>query len=198
VIAPAPVPATKQSLPLRRFGFFFLAYFCFGFAYIAYATFIVASIDGRLGVRGGQATIELLWALYGTASVIGTIGIGAILNHPIGRGAMIFAGLAGAVGSAAASVLPLAVIPSAFLVGLGLSATPAAATAFARARSTPSTAAVAIAAATVAVGIGQLIGPIAAGIAADRLGLGSVVQVACGVYTLGVVFSVADAFNGYN
>jgi hypothetical protein len=43
-----------------------------------------------------------------------------------------------------------------------------------------------------------LIGPIAAGIAADRLGLGSVVQVACGVYTLGVVFSVADAFNGYN
>ncbi|MGB6062117.1 MAG: YbfB/YjiJ family MFS transporter, partial [Candidatus Aquilonibacter sp.] len=47
---PAPRAAAKQPLPLRRFGFFFLAYFCFGFAYIAYATFIVASIDGRLGV----------------------------------------------------------------------------------------------------------------------------------------------------
>jgi predicted MFS family arabinose efflux permease len=191
---PAPSGiAAKQPLPLRRFGFFFLSYFSFGFAYIAYATFIVASIDGRLGVTGGQATIEFLWAVYGIASVIGTIAIGAMLNRPIGRGAMIFAGLAGTAGCAAASLFPSAVIPSAFLVGLGLSATPAAATTFARARSTPSTAAVAIAAATVAVGIGQLIGPIAAGVAADLRGLSSVVEVACAVYTLGVIFSVADA-----
>ena len=191
----APQTTAKQPLPLRRFGFLYIAYFSFGFAYIAYATFIVASIDARLGVRGGQTTIELLWALYGIASVIGTIAIGRILHRPIGRFAMVFAGLAGAAGSAVASIVPVAAIPSAFLVGLGLSATPAAATAFARARSTPSTAAVAIAAATVAVGIGQLIGPIAAGLAADRLGLNSVVQLACAVYAFGVIFSLADAIN---
>jgi predicted MFS family arabinose efflux permease len=189
----APQAAAQQPLPLRRFGLLCLAYFSFGFAYIAYATFIVASIDARLGVRGGQATIELLWALYGIASVIGAIAIGRILHRPIGRGALVFAGLAGAAGCAVASVVPVAAVASAFLVGLGLTATPTAATAFARARSTPSTAAVAIAAVTVAVGIGQLIGPVAAGIAADRLGLNSVVLVAFAVYTLGVIFSAADA-----
>jgi len=191
--APTTPVAAHRSLSLRQFGFLSLAYFSFGFAYIAYATFIVASIDGRLGVRGGQATIEFLWGLYGIASVIGTMSIGRILHRPIGRGAMIFAALAGATGCALASLAPGAAVPSAFLVGLGLTATPAAATAFARARSTPSTAAVAIAAVTVAVGIGQLIGPVAAGVAADRFGLNSVVLVACAVYSLGVLFSALDA-----
>jgi MFS family permease len=103
-------------------------------------------------------------------------------------------GFAGAAGCAAAFIAPLAVIPSAFVVGLGLTATPAAATAFARARSTTANATTAIAIATVAVGIGQLIGPIVAGISADHLGLGSVVLVAGCSYLFSAGCSIADVF----
>jgi predicted MFS family arabinose efflux permease len=192
--APLPV-AQKQPLQLRDFFFLCLAYVGFGFAYIAYATFIVASIDARLGPHGAERTIQLLWAVYGIASVIGTIGIGRILNRPIGRWALVLVGIAGAAGCAAAFVAPLAVIPSAFVVGLGLTATPAAATAFARARSTTASATTAMAIVTVAVGMGQLIGPIVAGISADRLGLGSVVVVAGCAYLFSTGCAIADVFS---
>jgi predicted MFS family arabinose efflux permease len=182
----------KQPLQLQNFFFLCLAYAGFGFAYIAYATFIVASIDARLGLRTAQTTIQLLWAVYGVASVIGTIAIGRILHRKIGRWALVFVGIAGAAGCAGAFMSPLALIPSAFVVGLGLTATPAAATAFARARSTTANATTAIAIVTVAVGLGQLIGPIVAGISADRLGLGSVVLVAGGAYLVSTGCAIAD------
>lgn len=177
----------------RRFLFLCLSYGAFGFAYIAFATFIVASLDARLSPSSANATIECLWALYGLTSVVGALAVGRLLERPPGRGAMAFAGFAGAAGCAVAVVWPQAAVPSAILVGLGLTATPAAATAFARARSTPTTAPFAIAAITVAVGVGQLIGPLAAGIAADHLGLGSVALVAGCVYLLGATLAVADA-----
>ncbi len=190
----AVLNAVVQKQPLRAQNFFFLclAYAGFGFGYIAYATFIVASIDARLGAHGAQATIQLLWAFYGIASVIGTIAVGRILHRPIGRWAIVFVGIAGAGGCAAAFMSPLATIPSAFVVGLGLTATPAAATAFARARSTTANATLAMAIITVAVGVGQLIGPIIAGISADRLGLGSVVLVACCAYLFSAACGFAD------
>jgi predicted MFS family arabinose efflux permease len=187
--------AQNQRLQLRNFFFLCLAYVGFGFAYIAYATFIVASIDARLGPHGAETTIQLLWAVYGVASVIGTIAIGRILNRPIGRWALVLVGIAGAAGCAAAFIAPLAVIPSAFVVGLGLTATPAAATAFARARSTTASATTAMAIVTVAVGMGQLIGPIIAGISADRLGLGSVVVVAGCAYLFSTGCAIADVFS---
>jgi predicted MFS family arabinose efflux permease len=183
----------KQPLQLRSFWFLFVTYFSFGFGYIAYATFIVALIDHRLGVAGAQSTITLLWALYGIASIVGAVGVGLILNRPIGRYAMVFTGIVAALGCGIVSLFPLAAIPSAFFVGLGLTGTPAAATALVRARSTSQNASVAIAAATVAVGIGQLIGPVVTGIAADRLGLASVVLIACAVYAGGVLFAATDA-----
>jgi predicted MFS family arabinose efflux permease len=192
-VLPSPSQTEREPLQARRFWLLSVAYFCFGFAYIAYATFIVALIDGRLGIGGAQSTITLLWALYGVASVIGTTAIGRILHRPIGRNAMVFTGIVGAVGCAIVSIWPAAAIPSAFFVGLGLTATPAAATAFARARSTPHNASIAIAAVTVAVGVGQLVGPLAAGIAADRLGLNAAVLVACAVYLIGTLFAAADA-----
>jgi predicted MFS family arabinose efflux permease len=191
--SPNPV-AQKQPLQVRNFFFLCLAYVGFGFAYIAYATFIVASIDARLEAHAAETTIQLLWAVYGIASIFGTIAIGRMLNRPIGRWALVFVGFAGAAGCAAAFIAPLAVIPSAFVVGLGLTATPAAATAFARARSTTANATTAIAIATVAVGIGQLIGPIVAGISADHLGLGSVVLVAGCSYLFSAGCSIADVF----
>ncbi len=184
----------RDLLRPRRFLFLCLSYGAFGFAYIAYATFIVASLDARLAPRGASATIEHLWGLYGLTSVIGALAVGRLLEGPLGRGAMAFAGLAGAAGCVAVFVSLQAAVPSAILVGLGLTATPAAATALARARTTPAGAPVAIAAVTVAVGIGQLIGPLAAGIAADRFGLNSVALVAGCAYLLGTVLAAVDAF----
>ena len=191
-------PSAAQARPPepQRFVFLCLSYFAFGYAYIAYATFIVASIDARFGISHAYGTVELLWALYGVASIAGTLGIGRILDRPIGRWAMAFAGIASAIGCAAAFASPLAVIPSAILVGLGLTATPAAATAFARARSTTAGAPAAIALVTVAVGLGQLIGPLAAGVSADKLGLGSVALLACCVYLLQAASAAVDAARG--
>jgi predicted MFS family arabinose efflux permease len=183
----------KQPLRLRSFGFLCVSYFLFGFAYIAYATFIVAAIDARTGVRSANTTVEVFWALYGVASVVGTAAIGRILAHPIGRAAMAFSGLASATGCAAAILSAHALLPSAILVGLGLTATPTAATAFARARSTAASAPVAIAIVTVAVGAGQLVGPTIAGAAADRFGPASVAVVACGIYLLQALCAAIDA-----
>jgi predicted MFS family arabinose efflux permease len=192
--AAAPSRSAEQSQPRKpqHFVFLCISYFGFGFAYIAYATFIVASIDARLG-GNAHTTVELLWALYGVASVVGTLAIGSILDRPIGRWAIAFAGTASTLGCAAAFVWPVAAIPSAVLVGLGLTATPAAATAFARARSTTAGAPAAIALVTVAVGLGQLFGPLAAGVAADAFGLGSVALLACSVYLLQAAFGAVDA-----
>ncbi len=191
--APQSAATQAQRSKPQRFVFLCISYFAFGFAYIAYATFIVASIDARFGISRAYGTVELLWALYGVASIAGTLAIGRILDRPIGRWAMAFAGTASAIGCAAAFVSPFAVIPSAILVGLGLSATPAAATAFARARSTTAGAPATIALVTVAVGLGQLIGPVAAGVSADKLGLGSVALLACCVYLLQATSAAIDA-----
>jgi len=184
----------RDLLRPRRFLFLCLSYGAFGFAYIAYATFIVASLKGRLSTSAAAATVEHLWGLYGVASVFGALAVGRLLGGPLRRSALALAAAAGAAGCAVALALPLTVVPSAILVGLGLSAAPAAATAFARARSTPAGAPVALAAITVAFGLGQLIGPLATGIAADHLGLNSVALVAGCAYLLCTAFAVADAF----
>jgi len=55
----------RDLLRPRRFLFLCLSYGAFGFAYIAYATFIVASIKGRLSTGAAAATVEHLWGLYG-------------------------------------------------------------------------------------------------------------------------------------
>jgi MFS family permease len=181
-----------------RFVFLCASYFSFGFAYIAYATFIVASVDAGMGMRGGQATVQALWAALGLSSIAGTVVIGRILNHPMGRGAMAFCRFSSAAGCALAALSPQLVVPSAILVGLGFSATPAAATAFARARSTTASAAGAMAIVTVAVGTGQLVGPAAAGLSADHFGLGSVAIVACGVFVVQALSATVDAMARMN
>ena len=190
----AAAPGAERTQKLGGFLFLYLSYFSFGFAYIAYATFIVASIAARKGAVDVHATIEFLWAFYGAMSVVGTLAIGRILDRPIGRASLAFTGLASAAGCGIAFFSPHAVILSAVLVGLGLAATPAAATAIVRARSTASSAPATIAAATVAVGLGQWIGPVVAGLSADRFGLGSVVLLACCVYLLQALCASADVF----
>ena len=49
----------RDLLRPHRFLFLCLSYGAFGFAYIAYATFVVASVDARLGPGGATATVRL-------------------------------------------------------------------------------------------------------------------------------------------
>ncbi|MGH7709096.1 MAG: YbfB/YjiJ family MFS transporter [Vulcanimicrobiaceae bacterium] len=184
----------RDLLRPRRFLFLCLAYAAFGFAYIAYATFIVASLEARLGPAHATASITLLWGLYGVANVLGALSVARLLDGRFRRSALAVAGFAGVIGCFVAVAWPHGAALSAILVGLGLAATPAAATAYARARSTVAGAPAAISAVTVAVGLGQLVGPLAAGLAADVLGLPSVAFVAGCAYVLGTLFAVADAF----
>ncbi len=177
----------------HRFLFLCLAYGAFGFAYISYATFVVASLEARLGPAQAAGSIALLWGLYGLASVAGSFAIARVLDGRFGGASMALTGLAGTIGCAIAVSSPHAAALGAIFVGFGLAATPAAATAFARARSTSDGAPAAIAAVTVAVGIGQLVGPLASGIAADAYGPASVALLAGCVYLLGMGFAVADA-----
>ena len=84
-------------------------------------------------------------------------------------------------------------VAGAICVGVGLSATPAVASAFARMRSDAATAAVAFTAVTTVFGTGQLVGPLAAGVVADHLGLSAVPLFAAIVFACGTVAAAVDA-----
>jgi len=178
----------------RRFLFLCLAYLAFGFAYITYATFIVASLEARRASPHTTANIALLWGMYGAASFTGALATAWLLQSKLRRMAMAIAGFTGAAGCFITFELPHVAAFGAILVGLGLAAAPAAATAYARARSGTAGAPVAIAAVTVAVGFGQLSGPLVAGVSADRLGLAAVAVLAGCMYLLSAGLAVADAF----
>jgi predicted MFS family arabinose efflux permease len=91
--------------------------------------------------------------------------------------------------------LPGAAAPvaGAICVGIGLAATPAVASAFARMRSDAATAAVAFTAVTTVFGVGQLLGPLAAGVVADHAGLSAVPLFAAIVFACGTVSAIVDA-----
>jgi MFS family permease len=102
--------------------------------------------------------------------------------------------LCGAAGSVLADA-PSALTAAAgtVCVGLGLAATPAVASAFARDRSDPASAARAFAGVTTVFGVGQLAGPLVAGVVADAYGLVAVPLLAGAVFLAGTVLAVVDA-----
>src|SRR5947209_3472300 len=103
--------------------------------------------------------------------------------------------IAGAAAGCWISSWPGAAAPvaGAICVGIGLAATPAVASAFARMRSDAATAAVAFTAVTTVFGVGQLLGPLAAGVVADHAGLAAVPLFAAIVFACGTVSAVVDA-----
>jgi predicted MFS family arabinose efflux permease len=87
----------------------------------------------------------------------------------------------------------VAPIAGAVCIGIGLAASPAVASAFARMRSDAATAATAFTAVTTVFGVGQMLGPLAAGLVADRLGLSAVPLFAAIVFALGTASAAIDA-----
>jgi predicted MFS family arabinose efflux permease len=184
-------PFRWRDLLRARNAFFVAAYASFGIAYIAYATFAVAAFAAR-GVP--PAVVTAVWSALGIASVIGALAVVPVLAGRGARFSFMLPLAAGALGCWISS-LPGAAAPvaGAICVGIGLCATPAVASAFARMRSDAATAAVAFTAVTTVFGAGQLLGPLAAGVVADRVGLAAVPLFAAIVFACGTVSAAVDA-----
>jgi predicted MFS family arabinose efflux permease len=191
-------PAAAPSHGLRQFlrpRWLFLigAYFMFGAGYIAWSTFAGA----RLAAVGAPlAAVRALWLAFGAAMIAGSAITFALLRIDRRRRfALVAALLAGALGALASwSDAPGAALAGALLVGLNVAATPTIVTTYARERCSAEDYAMAFSVATAALGIGQLLGPLAAGALADRLGVAAVALFAVAVYALGAVLSLLDGF----
>ena len=184
-------PFGWRDLLRARNAFFVAAYASFGIAYIAYATFAVAGFAAR-GVP--PAVVTAAWSALGLDAVVGALCVAPVLAGRAARYSFVFPLAAGAVGCWISS-WPGAASPvaGAICVGFGLAASPAVASAFARRRSDAATSAVAFTAVTTVFGTGQLVGPLAAGLVADRMGLGAVPLFAAIVFACGTLCAAVDA-----
>lgn len=184
-------PFAWRDLLRARNAFFAVAYASFGIAYIAYATFAVAAFTAR-GVA--PAVVTGVWAGLGLTSAIGALAIGPVVAGRWARYAFVPPMATGALGcwisSLAGSVAPIA---GALCVGMGIAASPAVASAFARMRSDTATSATAFTAFTTIFGCGQLLGPLAGGIVADRAGLDAVALFSAIVFAAGTLCATIDA-----
>jgi predicted MFS family arabinose efflux permease len=172
-----------------RYLFLALTYFAFGAAYTAYTTFIVAAFHA---LRFSTASIALMWCVFGVATIVGALNVGKIVGR-YSRVAFSFSMLLAAFGSLIATVPTfLAATAGAAGVGLGLASSAAIASALARARSSASTGAAAFVAITTFMSVGQIIGPVAAGAAADAYGLAAVAWLAFAIYAVGALLGWID------
>jgi predicted MFS family arabinose efflux permease len=170
------------------------AYLMFGAGYIAYSTFAGA----RLAAQGAPvAAVSTMWIAFGAAMIAGSILSFAALRLPRrGSLALVAALAAGALGALVSwSDAAGAALVGALLVGAGVASTPTIVTAYARERCTAEDFPLAFSLATVALGLGQLLGPLAAGLLADRLGVASVALFAVAVYGLGALLAVLDGWS---
>jgi predicted MFS family arabinose efflux permease len=189
--AAGDTPFGWRDLFRARNAFFAAAYASFGVAYIAYATFAVATFAAR-GVPAPVVTA--VWSALGVASVAGALAVVPVLAGRGARFSFMLPLAAGALGCWISSWSGAAApVVGAICVGIGLAATPAVASAFARMRSDATTAAVAFTAVTTVFGIGQLAGPLAAGIVADHVGLWAVPLFAAIVFACGTIAAAIDA-----
>ncbi len=189
--AAGDTPFRWRDLLRARNAFFVAGYAAFGIGYISYATFAIATFAAR-GVA--PVVVTAVWAALGLASVVGALAVVPVLAGSAVKYSFVLPLAAGALGCWISS-WPGAAPPvaGAICVGIGLSATPAVASAFARMRSDAATAAVAFTAVTAVLGVGQLVGPLAAGVVADRVGLPAVPLFAAIVFACGAISAAVDA-----
>lgn len=170
----------------------FAAYFMFGVAYIAYATFVGA----RLAAEGAPLSlVSANWTVLGIAVIVGCTCIMFLLFAPaLRRLTLTLTLLCGAAGCAVSSLPgPVATLLAAAFVGLGLSACPAVVAAYVRERTTESAYPYFFSLATTVMGVGQLSGPVIAGSLADHFGPGSMPVFAAVSYGLAAALALLDA-----
>ena len=171
------VDKAVASSTIRGYECILAAYACFGFAFLAFTTFLSLA---------GNASIEERWLSLATASIVGILLSLRVRNAERAFCAALLIAGAGAV------LTLLHCFSGPFLVGIGLSASPGFATAIVRGRVGALEANKAIAHATLAVALGQLVGPLAAGVAADRFGITAVPFISAVVYIAGGLLVLCD------
>lgn len=167
-------------------------YLLFGTAYVAYSTFAGAQLAA---LEASDLLVGTTWVGFGLTAIIGAVLAVPLIGSRRMRPGALFGALAtGAIGAlVAAQDTAGAVLAGALLVGLGLAAVPTIVTAYVRERCSAAHYSRAFSYATAALGIGQLIGPVAGGVLADRFSPVAIPWLAGGAYGLAALLAGVDA-----
>jgi len=165
-----------------------LAYFCFGFGYIDLVTFLGAALARAHGLPAGT-----VWVVLGTAGIVGAAIWGPVVDR-LRSGAPV----AAACGLCAAGAALLALgsswgsVAGSLAVGVSFIGVPAMVGALIQQRERPAHYPGAFATVTAVLGCGQVLGPLAGGLVAERLGTSAALYVA--VIALGLATLLAAAY----
>jgi predicted MFS family arabinose efflux permease len=179
--AHAPMFAWAGYLPLT------LAYFCFGFGYIGLLTFLGAAFSHGRSVDPGT-----IWVVLGATGVAGAAVWGPIVDRfrsgaPVAAACALCAAGAALLGSG----VPSAALAGAIAVGASFIGIPAMVGALLQQREAPAHYPRAFAAMTAVLGCGQIIGPLAGGLTADRLGTPAALFLSAAALGLAAVLAAA-------
>jgi predicted MFS family arabinose efflux permease len=157
-----------------------IAYFLFGVGYIDVVTFF-----GAARARAHGMPIGVAWTVLGISGLLGIVVWGPLVDRLRSGAAVAIAAAICASGAALVAVgSPVAAFAGAVAIGVSFIGIPAMVGALLQQREPPTRYPRAFASMTVALGIGQIIGPFAGGIVADRVGTAS--AIALGAIALGI------------
>jgi predicted MFS family arabinose efflux permease len=179
----SPGPAGRW--PSARLAPLLACYVLFGAGYIGYFTFIVAYLQGR---GASPAFITAFWIVLGAAGIVGGFGWAPVIGRlRAGRGPSVMMAVVciGTLPPLLSRSL-IAAIASAALFGSSVVATVASVMAVARRSLEPAHWAEAITWLTVGFAAGQCLGPVLAGLLADRpAGLEAGLYLSAGILAIG-------------
>jgi predicted MFS family arabinose efflux permease len=181
----APLGAALGGrLPVLRVLPALSGYFLFGVGYLVYMTFLVAWMRDA---GAGPVVVAATWAVMGAAVMASPLLWRPVLGAAQGGGAIALTMASTGAGALLPVLAPTAAafVASAVLFGASFFMVPASVTAFSRGNLPERQLGPAIALFTVAFSVGQIIGPVAAGLLSDRTG-GTGAGLAAGAAILGL------------
>ena len=173
VAAPEPAPpqtdGQRVSLPVPAMSPALVAYFLFGVGYIVYVTFLIAWMRAE---GASTALVAGTWALMGTMVMASPFLWRRVLAAAHGGGAIALTSLATGAGILLPLIVagPAGMLASAVLFGAAFFMVPTSTTTFGRKNLSGAQWGPSLALFTTVFSLGQIIGPVGAGIVADRTG----------------------------
>lgn len=166
---PRPISGQSGRLPVVAMSPGLITYFMFGLGYVVYITFLIAWMRGW---GAGPGLVTLTWVVMGVAVMASPFVWRGVLARAEGGRAMVLTMLTTGIGAAVPLAFPstASVILSATLFGLSFFMVPTSMTAFARKNLPGALWGPSLSLFTTIFAIGQIIGPVGAGIISDRAG----------------------------
>ncbi len=195
----APEPAAPQAagqrrgrhhLPMFAMSPALMAYFMFGVGYIVYITFLIAWMRAQ---GAGTDLVAGTWAVMGVMVMASAFIWSKVLAKAAGGGAIALTSLAVGAGILLPLIVPgpLGMIASAILFGASFFMVPTSTTTFGRKNLPEQQWGPSLALFTTVFSIGQIIGPVGAGMIADSTGgTGTGLAVAGGVLFGGALIGI--------